>query len=247
MKRGFAIALALAGCLMAARALVAQSGDDKKPAANSQQAAPQSAPAGSQSSANPFPTDTNDVPLMPTSVTPDIPAPPSGESEDEHFSLPSSDTDPAASPDTPPADNGDVQTGESSSTNRNLDSLLPAPGDDDTGKRGKRRGVSPIVDAPKETAAGDISVGKYYLDNKNWRAALSRYQSALVLSPDDPDVYWGLAESQRHLGDFASAKANYEKVVEYDPDSKHGKEAKKALKDPEIANAKPLAAAQAQK
>jgi len=27
-------------------------------------------------------------------------------------------------------------------------------------------------------------------------------------------------------------------VAEYDPDSKHGKEARKALKEPEIANAK---------
>jgi tetratricopeptide (TPR) repeat protein len=81
-------------------------------------------------------------------------------------------------------------------------------------------------------------VGKYYLDNKNWKAALSRFESALVLDPDNPDVYWGLAESQRHLGNFADARANYQKVVDYDPDSRHGKDARKALKDPEIANAK---------
>ena len=82
---------------------------------------------------------------------------------------------------------------------------------------------------PKETAKEDISVGKYYLDNKNWRAALSRFQSALVLAPEDPEVYWGLAESARHLGNFADARAYYLKVMEYDPDSKHAKEAKKAL------------------
>jgi predicted TPR repeat methyltransferase len=68
---------------------------------------------------------------------------------------------------------------------------------------------------------------------------LSRFQSALVLAPEDPEVYWGLAVSQQHMGDFAGARANYEKVLEYDPDSKHGKEAKKALKEPELANAKP--------
>ena len=95
---------------------------------------------------------------------------------------------------------------------------------------------------PKETAAQDINVAKYYLDNKNWRAALSRYQSAMVLAPEDPEVYWGLAVSQHHMGDYASARANYEKVIEYDPDSKHGKEARKALKEPEIANAKPTTA-----
>jgi len=60
-------------------------------------------------------------------------------------------------------------------------------------------------------------VGKYYLDSKNWRAALSRFQSALVLSPEEPEVYWGLAEANRHLGNYAEAKANYLKVIEYDP------------------------------
>jgi TolA-binding protein len=51
-------------------------------------------------------------------------------------------------------------------------------------------------------------------------------------------VYWGLAEANRHLGNFAEAKANYQKVVEYDPDSRHAKEARKALADPQIAAAK---------
>ena len=46
-------------------------------------------------------------------------------------------------------------------------------------------------------------------------------------------------------GDFADARANYLKVTEYDPDSRHAKDARKALKDPEIANAKPESAGQA--
>ena len=45
-----------------------------------------------------------------------------------------------------------------------------------------------------------------------------------------------------HLGDFANAKANYQKVMEYDPDSKHGKEAKRLLKDPQLANAPAVSA-----
>jgi tetratricopeptide (TPR) repeat protein len=96
-----------------------------------------------------------------------------------------------------------------------------------------------------ETAAEDESVGAYYLDQKNWKAALSRFQSALVLDPDNPDVYWGLAESERHLGNFTEARANYLKVIAYDRDSRHGKEARKALKEPEIAKAKPAAPATA--
>ena len=53
----------------------------------------------------------------------------------------------------------------------------------------------------------------------------------------DPEVYWGLAESERGLGQFAEARANYKKLLDYDPDGPHGKAARKALKDPEIANA----------
>ena len=57
-------------------------------------------------------------------------------------------------------------------------------------------------------------------------------------------MYWGLGEAQRHLGKLAEAKSAYEKLIEYDPDSKHGKEAKKILKSPEMANAPAAAAKQ---
>lgn len=194
-----------------------------------------------QQKGNPFPTDTGNVPVMPSNSAPDVP---SGNPSDEgaHFSLPSGDSDPVASPDG--ADSESSSEGVSSSDVRGLDSILPPPGGDEpTGKRGRKRNDE-IEGPPKESSKEDISVGQYYLDNKNWKAALSRFQSALVLAPEEPEVYWGLAESERHLGDYASAKANYQKVIEYDPDSKHAKEAKKALKDPEIANAKPPATGQ---
>ena len=63
----------------------------------------------------------------------------------------------------------------------------------------------------------------------------------MVLAPDEPEVYWGLAEADRHLGNFAQARAYYQKVLDYDPDGPHGKGARKALKEPEIANAKSVA------
>ena len=64
----------------------------------------------------------------------------------------------------------------------------------------------------------------------------------MVLDPENPDVYWGLAEAERHLGQFAEAKANYLKVMEYDPDSRHSKDAKKILKEPEMTNARAVSA-----
>ena len=247
MKRGVGIALALAGCLMVAPGLSAQSGagngtdgagqskaaeNAKKPAqAPPQQATPQANPPGNS---NPFPEDLSTVPVMPSKPE-DLATGSFSESDNSAASLPGEDLDPVRSPDAEGAAEGSDPAQVSSSRESNLDSLLPGPGDDETVK-GKKKGA--IVEAPKETSQEDISVGKYYLDQKNWRAAQSRFQSALVLAPEDPDVYWGLAESARHLGKFADAKANYLKVIDYDPGSKHAKEAQKLLKDPEIENAK---------
>jgi tetratricopeptide (TPR) repeat protein len=154
--------------------------------------------------------------------------------------MPSDDIDPVRSPEDAAQAAEDQEQGSSSSL-AGMGNLLPSP-DDDTQPGKQNRKGAPNVPQHHETAAEDEQVGSYYLDTKNWKAALSRFESALVLDPDNPNVYWGMAESQRHLGDFANARANYEKVVEFDPGSRHGKEARKALEAPEIANAKPSSA-----
>jgi len=242
MKRRFWIGLILAFCLAGTLRLVAQapaggdgtgsgqnqpSGDAKKPAAT--QPAPE---------ANAFPEDTSNVPVMPSKVTPPLPDATYSASERDgdsgRVALPGEDTDPVRSPDDPVADSGD-QVDTFSSSLKGMDKLLPRADDDQPGKKKKQPEKEPTH---QEAAASDIGVGGYYLDKKNWKAALSRFESAMVLDPENPDVYWGLAEAERHLGDLAGARANYQKVVEYDPDSHHGKEARKALKEPEIANAK---------
>lgn len=242
MKRGIGLALVLAACLLTTRAQQGSNGT----AAQNKQAEPPAPQPKPQEGGNPFPTDTTNIPVMPSRENPaadmpaDLPTATADQIEDSHYAL-SDDSDPVASPDgLSPAANPNGQV--SSSNVGSLDSILPSPGEDETKKKGKK-GSDEIEDMPKETAKQDISVGQYYLDNKNWRAALSRFQSALVLAPEDPDVYWGLAESQRHVGDFANARANYEKVMEYDPGSKHAREAEKALRDPQLANAKPVAQA----
>jgi len=239
MKRGFWIALVSTSCLTVGLSLSAQApagagAAQGKPASESQK------PVSAQprTSSNPFPEDITSVPLMPSKITPDLPPGTFGASEREVDTLPGDDLDPVRSPDEPAAagERAQEQDSSSSSSLSGLDSLLPGPGDDDTGKR-KRRGAQA---APKhvETATEDISVGKYYLSIKNWRAALSRFQSALVLAPEDPEVYWGLAESAHRMGNFADARSYYLKVIEYDPDSRHAKDAAKALKEPDLINAK---------
>jgi tetratricopeptide (TPR) repeat protein len=149
--------------------------------------------------------------------------------------LPGEDADPVRSPDDPAPAAGSGQEQVSSSSLAGLDKLLPGPDDDQSDKKRKLTVKEPTH---KEAASTDIDVGKYYLQTRNWKAAQSRFESAMVLDPENPEVYWGLAETERHLGDFADARAHYLKLLDYDPDGPHGKEARKALKDPEIANAK---------
>jgi tetratricopeptide (TPR) repeat protein len=235
MKRFFLVAMVVIGCLAAAPQALAQAPGDapanrqSKPAGDGQK--PTTVP---QSSANPFPEDTSTVPLMPSKATPPLPEGTDYGGSSAGVSLPGDDLDPVRSPDDPaPAANND-QGEASSSSLSGVDRLLPKPEDDQPEKKKRLLFKEPTHE---QAATEDVNVGGYYLQTKNWKAALSRFESALVLDPENPEVYWGLAEAQHHLGDFASAKANYLKLLDYDPDGPHGKQARKELKDPAIANA----------
>ena len=239
MKGIHSIALVLAGCFVAAPLLFAQTpanangagSKQTKPASDSQKPTP----APQQGGSNPFPDDTSTVPVLPSKGTPDLPAGTYNGAESARVPLPGEDTDPAASPDDPTSAASNTSDQDSSSSLNGMGSLLPGPDTEEPGRK-KRKG-SEIAPAHVETAAEDINVGKYYLDGKNWRAARSRFQSAMVLDPENPEVYWGLAESERHLGDFVNARAHYEKLLDFDPDGPHGKQARKELKDPALVSA----------
>jgi tetratricopeptide (TPR) repeat protein len=230
----------LTGCLSAGMVTLSaqtQDANKQKQKNSSQQPASQqpSQPAPqSQPNGNPFPEDMKSIPVMPSGNTPDIPE--TAEEASSPEAAPPMDSDPVRSPE----GMGNIDEGDTqgfSSSRRGLDNIVPDPATEPEEEKGKKGGSADVT--PKESAEKDIEVGNYYLDNKNWRGALSRFQSAMVLAPENPDVYWGLAECYRHLGQFADARKNYEIVASYDPDSKHGKEAKKALKDPDLANAAP--------
>jgi tetratricopeptide (TPR) repeat protein len=237
MKFPLGIALVLF-CLMGTRVgLHAQSQDNNSNRSNPPASNSQNPPArtNQQNNQNPFPEDTSDVPVIPTHNSPS-PAP-SDSDVSRRIPMAGSSTDPVRSPDDAQAA-AENQEQNFSSSLTGVGDLLPPADDDETEPSKHNRKGRQAEPEHHETAAEDESVGAYYLDNKAWKAALSRFQSALVLDPDNPDVYWALAEAERHLGQFAEARANYQKVMEYDPGSRHAKEAKKALEDPQIANAK---------
>jgi hypothetical protein len=203
---------------------------------------------GADGGSNQFPGDTGNVPVMPSSGTPALPEGTyRGESGYGNIGLPDDDADPVKSPDDPVTENPADRQGFSSSNIPGLDKILDQPDtEDQQAAKKKGRGGDKYGERPtehKETPSEDIEVGKFELERKNWKAALSRFESALVLSPDDPEVYWGLAESERGLGQFAEARANYKKLLDYDPDGPHGKAARKALNEPQIANAQAAAPA----
>ena len=239
MKPGLQCVLFLAGCL-AAPGLAAQGQVQNQPADQSK--AQKSSQPAPQAKGNPFPENESSVPLMPSGNSPDLTTDMNGERAGR-AAAPASDSDPVRSPDDAMSSDSGATSGFSSSQS-GLDNLIPPPDTEPTGKKKKKEDDSLFAPMPRENPKEDVDVGNYYMDNHDWKGALSRFESALVLAPDNPDVYWGLAECERHLGQYAAARENYLKVMEYDPGSRHAKEAKKALKDPEIANAKPSGQAQ---
>ena len=117
------------------------------------------------------PDDTTNVPVMPNSTAPGAPDPSYG-SGDVH--APAADNDPVRSPDDPAPDPS--AGSDSSSSSAALDKLLPPP---DTGPSG-RKGNKAQEPEHSESAKEDENVGTYYLSEKNWKAALSRFESAVV-------------------------------------------------------------------
>ncbi len=228
MKHALHIVVVMGCCCAAATMLHAQA--TSGPAQDKPSDAPKAAGSAPKQDANPFPEDTSSVPVLPSRNSPGTLAPPP-DTTASHFYIPSVDHDPVRSPDEASA-GADASDASFSSSQQGLDQMLQPPPDD-----GKHKKKQQDLAMPHATPKQEIDVGNFYLQTGDWKGALSRFESALVLAPDNPEVYWGLAEAQRHLGDYFAAKANYEKVMEYDPDSRHSKQARKILKQPEMANA----------
>jgi tetratricopeptide (TPR) repeat protein len=241
MKRFLIYVFGLAICLSCAPRLLAQApaaGDPKgqvKPAGESQKP--------TSSSKNPFPEDTSTVPVMPSKIPPPLPQGTYRGEDRAPVRLPNEDVDPVRSPDDPVPEFSSSPDADSSSSLKGLESLLPRPEDDQPSEK-KRKLLVIKEPTHQEAASKDIQVGNYYLQTKNWKAALSRFESAMILDPENPEVYWGLAEAEHHLGHYADAKAHYLKLLEYDPDGPHGKQARKELKDPALEKAQSGASSQ---
>jgi tetratricopeptide (TPR) repeat protein len=79
-------------------------------------------------------------------------------------------------------------------------------------------------------AAKDVEVGEYYLKLKNYRAALERFNDALVYKPNDADATFDLAVTQEKLDLFDKARRSYSRYLEIVPTGPKVKECQDALK-----------------
>ncbi len=215
MKQFFPVAVLTVGCALAGSAMYLRAQSN---AGTQQGQQPNNPPPKPAQDSNPFPEDTNSIPVMPNANSPGTPALPVPEDAGS-VTLPNAEGDPVHSPDDA---EGAASSESSSSSNSGLDNLLKPP--PDTGKPGKHG--KDDADAPvehHEDAKEDESVGSYYLDQKNWKAALSRLSRHWCWTQRIQKSIGGWPRQQRHLGICLRRKAHYQKLVEYDPDSSTAK------------------------
>lgn len=148
--------------------------------------------------------------------------------------------------------NRDVESNESSSRDTRVD--IAPPKDDAKNHPGSKAAVAEAEDREKTDAenasreagpapsdvqefhpwnpykAGkDVEVGDFYFKRKNYRAALARYQDALVWKNDDAMANFRLAECYEKLDQPDEAATHYEQYLKILPHGPQSEDARKAL------------------
>jgi tetratricopeptide (TPR) repeat protein len=125
----------------------------------------------------------------------------------------------------------DDSTGESSSIDTKID-LRPPEGDaaahadseaPDTGDATEFHQWDP------HRAMKNVEVGDYYYSQKNYRAAVSRYQEALQWKANDATALFKLGDAEDKLGNKDDARKNYTAYLKVLPNGPKAEDAKKAL------------------
>jgi tetratricopeptide (TPR) repeat protein len=252
------IVLLLSGCAVAYAQSGGQQDSNPFPEAG-QQASPQNPPKQSQPTEqkpgnnapgangnspeqNPFPGEDSNAPV--------IPVEPQGGTAAPSHATPSptvSDIDPDGDPvRTPEWSNADPATTAAnqdfakgfSSSNSGLQDWNTPDASSSSGKKKRGQQNEEAVQTPGQRLKEDLSVGSFYLDQKNWSAAQSRFAEAFRMNPEEIKALWGLAISEEHLQMYSKARQHFELYLSYGMDGRQAKEARKALKEmPQTGNA----------
>ena len=157
----------------------------------------------------------------------------------------------------PPRSAPATDAGESSSRDTRED--ISAPKDDV--KNHPNSGVVETTPEDEPGSSGDVTemhpwnpyravkddeVGDFYMKRKNYRAALARYQDALIWKEKDAVANFRMAQCYEKLDQPADAIPHYEEYLKILPDGPYAKEAHKALEKLKAGEAKNQTAEKAQ-
>ncbi|HEX4488077.1 MAG TPA: tetratricopeptide repeat protein [Terriglobales bacterium] len=130
-----------------------------------------------------------------------------------------------------------TEPGESSSRSTKID--LSPPSDDNKAHPDSENAVSDANDANGDVqemrpwdphkAMKDLEVGDFYFKRKNYKAALDRYQEALLYKPNDALSNFHIGECQEKLKHPDEARTAYEAYLKILPQGPLSAEAHKAL------------------
>jgi tetratricopeptide (TPR) repeat protein len=152
--------------------------------------------------------------------------------------LPQSDKPPGPN-DAPPRYDADRDAAESSSHDTKID--ISPPKDDDKNHPLSSTAVSDaeVEAAPSDVqefhpwdphkASKDVEVGDFYFKRKNYRAALGRYQDALLWKNNDAVANFRMAECFEKLKNPADAATHYQEYLKILPHGPLSGDAQKAI------------------
>ena len=137
----------------------------------------------------------------------------------------------------PPRSERNKEAGESSSRDTRID--LSPPKDDAKNHPNSGAAVSDSDEMSPDVqefhpwdphkALKDIEVGDFYLKRKNYRAALDRYQEALIWKPNDAIANFRMAQCFEKLDQPEQARTHYEEYLRILPHGPLSAEAQKGL------------------
>jgi tetratricopeptide (TPR) repeat protein len=141
--------------------------------------------------------------------------------------------------DAPPRYDRDKEAGESSSRDTKIDIAPPKDDDKNHPLSGTAVSDAEVEAAPNDVqefhpwdphkAAKDIEVGDFYFKRKNYRAALVRYQDALLWKNNDALANFRQAECFERLSNPADAAIHYQEYLKILPHGPLSGDAQKAI------------------
>jgi tetratricopeptide (TPR) repeat protein len=134
------------------------------------------------------------------------------------------------------ADTSGAADSSSSSSSSNPDGSAADPNADvpsDARRHRLRKPSSKDIEsgslAGQGRAQDDVQVGRYYLNDGDYKGAYGRFEEAARLDPGNVDAIYGLAAVAEKLHHKDEALANYKLYLEVAPDGSQAKAARKAL------------------